>query len=148
MVSVTRLVGDDITTETRMDRSWLVNASGTVGFLYESGLVPIVVAGVLAATAVPSVVHKLEEAQKGASNSQVKADIVHIEHALHMFAIRNGGRYPDSLEALITPDVNGATFLDSTELPRDPWGAVYMYSAPDEENPEPCVWCASDEFMY
>ena len=31
--------------------------------------------------------------------------------ALDEYAVNNGGHYPDSLEVLVTPDENGATYL-------------------------------------
>ena len=32
---------------------------------------------------------------------------------------------------MVTPDVNGATYLDRDTLPRDPWGNEYEYRPPE-----------------
>jgi general secretion pathway protein G len=63
---------------------------------------------------------------------KAKADVQAIASAVTSYALENDGRLPDSLEALIRPDENGRTFLDTDELPDDPWGRPYRYgpSAP------------------
>ena len=62
-----------------------------------------------------------------------------IESALEEFAIANGGKYPDSLEVLVTPDTNGQTFLEGTRVPKDAWGHEYFYEPPGPGNPYPLV---------
>jgi general secretion pathway protein G len=63
-----------------------------------------------------------------------------IEQALHNFAINNSGRFPDTLEPLTTPDVNGETYLRSTKPLKDPWGNEYLYEAPSPSSREPRVY--------
>ncbi len=62
--------------------------------------------------------------------SRAMEDMGKLQEALDRFAINNGGSYPDSLTPLVTPDVNGATYLGTTELPLDPWGVEYAYEPP------------------
>jgi general secretion pathway protein G len=68
----------------------------------------------------------------GARLGKVKADIVSIEAALENYAINNSGRYPDTLVVLVTPDVNGETYLRTTKPLKDPWGNEYLYDAPSQ----------------
>jgi len=93
------------------------------GFTLAELMVVIVIIGLLATLVVPNVVRKLFVANV----TKAKADIVSIAGALDQYAIENGGRYPDSLEALVTPDANGFTFLDTETVPKDPWGNPYVY---------------------
>ena len=56
-----------------------------------------------------------------------KAEITTIAQAVQSYQIKNG-RLPESLVPLVTPDENGATFLqDRREIPVDPWGSPYLY---------------------
>jgi|GEM_PF-5119799 len=81
------------------------------------------------------VLTKLTIARRG----KVKSDLVTIESALEFYAIDNSGRYPDSLEPLITPDVNGQVYLKGATLPLDPWKNAYVYEPPGPGNPIPRV---------
>jgi general secretion pathway protein G len=55
-------------------------------------------------------------------------DIGSLDSAIDTYAIENGGKYPESLEILITPDENGRTFLkNKTRCPLDPWKNPYQY---------------------
>lgn len=75
-----------------------------------------------------------------ARNGRLLADIVTLESALAEYAINNAGIYPDSLEPLITPDVNGATYLAKRGIPKDPWGREYRYEPPRSGRPDPRVF--------
>lgn len=74
--------------------------------------------------------HRLAHAGLEAKRARALADLAQLEQATLQFATLNGGRYPDSLEWLVTPDANGRTYLDRTSLPKDPWGTVYVYHPP------------------
>ncbi len=101
------------------------------GFTLAEMMVVIVILGLLATLVVPNVLQRLATAFTG----KVKADIVAIESALEEYAINNSGRYPESLEALVTPDVNGHTYLKQTSLPKDPWKNEYVYERPGPGQP-------------
>jgi len=72
-----------------------------------------------------------------ALRKKAEADLLAIESALRGFSLANRGKYPDSLEWLVTPDLNGYTFLDRTSIPEAPWGRVCVYTppAPDRQHP-------------
>ena len=71
-----------------------------------------------------------DSAEQQPAASRAMEDIIKLQSALDRFATNNGGRYPGSLTPLVTPDVNGATYLGTTELPLDPWGVEYAYEPP------------------
>lgn len=105
------------------------------GFSLAELMVVIVIIGLLATVVVPNVLGRLRTGQLG----KAKADIVAIESSLNQFAIENNGRFPDSLEALITPDPNGNTYLDRESVPKDPWGNEYVYEPPGPGQPKPVI---------
>jgi len=106
------------------------------GFTLAEMMVVIVIIGLLATLVVPNVISKIATAFAG----KAKADIIAIETALKDYAIQNGGKYPDSLEVLVTPDANGHTFLEGKKLPKDPWHNEYQYDPPSPGHPEPRVY--------
>ena len=106
------------------------------GFTLAEMMVVIVIIGLLATLVVPNVLQKFAMA----SASKAKVDITAIENALTEYAIANGGKFPDSLEALVTPDVNGHTYLKGTRVPKDPWGNEYLYDSPGPGQPLPKVY--------
>lgn len=108
---------------------WVVVGSGV---LLSGGLVII---GLLATLVVPNVLSKFAFATR----EKAKVDIAAIESAIKEYSIRNGGKYPDSLEALVTLDVNGHAYLAQRRLPRDPWGHEYIYEPPGPGQPQPIV---------
>jgi len=66
-----------------------------------------------------------------ANRTRAMSDIMAISTAIDTFAIENGGRLPDNLDILVTPDENGYTYLkDQTTVPLDPWKNQYIYEAP------------------
>jgi general secretion pathway protein G len=89
-------------------------------------MVVIVIIGLLATLVVPNVVQKLFIANEG----KARADIVVIVSALNDYAVQNGGKYPDSLEVLVTPDERGFKYLDFQNVPKDPWKNEYLYDPP------------------
>lgn len=106
------------------------------GFTLAEMMVVIVIIGLLATLVVPNVIQKFFQA----AGTKAKVDISAIESALKEFAINNGGRYPDSLEVLVTPDANNETYLDSKSIPKDPWGHEYMYDPPASGQPQPRIY--------
>ena len=84
---------------------------------------------------VPDVIQKFAVASRG----MAKADITQIESALIEYRLVNGGKWPDSLGALATPDMNGYTYIKGTRIPKDPWGNEYLYRPPGPEGGRPIV---------
>ena len=100
--------------------------TGRQGFSLAELMVVIVIIGLLATLVVPNVVDKLFVANEKVAIT----DIMSIKQAIDTYAIENNGRFPESLEALVTPDSSGRTYLDQETVPTDPWGNEYIYEPP------------------
>ncbi|MAE46778.1 MAG: hypothetical protein CMJ86_07795 [Planctomycetes bacterium] len=72
-----------------------------------------------------------EERLYDAKISKTKSDLHGISIALAQSMISNG-RFPDSLEDLVTPDKNNRVWLKQKTVPKDAWGAEYKYLPPSE----------------
>jgi len=96
------------------------------GFSLAELMVVIVIIGLLATMVVPRLFDSFGDAQV----TKAKADLTVIDSAILRFATNNSGRFPDTLEQLITPDQNGQTYLDRTTVPKDPWNNEYIYYPP------------------
>jgi hypothetical protein len=75
-----------------------------------------------------------------AYRGKARADITAIRAAAEEYARNHGGRYPDDLETLVTPDVSGHTYLGRKTVPLDPWKRPYLYDPPGPDQPEPRVY--------
>ena len=108
------------------------------GFTLAEMMVVIVIIGLLATLVVPNVLERFATASK----QKAKTDITSILNALNEYAIRNGGKFPESLEALVQPDPTGYTYLNAKKVPKDPWKQEYQYEppTPGSGDPEPHVW--------
>jgi general secretion pathway protein G len=106
------------------------------GFTLAEMMVVIVIIGLLATLVVPNVIRRFFQA----AHTKAVSDIGQIRSALDEYAINNGMKYPDSLEVLVTPDVNGHTYLNSSKLPKDPWKNEYQYDPPQSGQPRPRVY--------
>jgi len=96
------------------------------GFTLAELMVVIVILGLLATLVVPNVMKRFFTAQ----STKAKSDITAIAGAVEGYALENNGRFPESIEELVTPDENGFTFLDRETVPLDPWGNEYIYEPP------------------
>ena len=96
------------------------------GFTLAELMVVIVIIGLLATLVVPNVVAKLGKA----NTTKARADIVQIAKAVEDYVIENNGRFPDGLEALVTENEQGESYLQQTQIPKDPWGNEYGYEPP------------------
>ncbi|MEZ6013622.1 MAG: type II secretion system major pseudopilin GspG [Planctomycetota bacterium] len=105
------------------------------GFSLAELMVVIVIIGLLATAVVPKLFDRFSDAQL----SKAKADITIIGDAIINYATMNSGRFPDSLDALVTPDQNGRTFLQRETVPKDPWGNEYVYYPPRGGESDPTV---------
>jgi len=126
---------DSAQEETDMIRPFPRPPDSRRGFTLAEMMVVIVIIGLLATLVVPNVLQKFSFA----SRKKAEVDITSIESALKEYAIANGGKFPESLEVLVMPDVNGHTFLEGTHVPKDPWGNEYMYEPPGPGQPLPLV---------
>ena len=108
------------------------------GFTLIELLVVIVILGILATFLVPKIMEKPDEARVVKAKNDIKA----IEMALKMYKIDNG-MYPTTeqgLEALIRKptippipkNYREGGYLDTDEVPKDPWGNPYIYRSPGE----------------
>jgi general secretion pathway protein G len=128
------LVSECLETEgnRRKKHLWIWILVGSAVFLFGA----FVLLGLLATLVVPNVLQKFSFA----SRKKAEVDIAAIESALKEYSIRNGGKYPDSLEVLVTPDFpNGRIYLEGTCVPKDPWGHEYIYEPPGPGQPKPIV---------
>ena len=118
-----------------MDIRRSTGRSRRAGFSLAELMVVIVIIGLLATLVIPNVLSRLLSGQQG----KAKSDIIAIEMALNTYAVENGGRFPQNLEALVTPDENGQTYLDRESVPKDPWGNEYIYEPPGPGQVKPVV---------
>ncbi len=70
-----------------------------------------------------------------------RANISTILQSLSEYAINHDGKYPDTLQPLLTPDAEGHCYLEGFDghIPRDPWKREYIYLPPTLAHPLPCV---------
>ncbi len=108
------------------------------GFTLIELLIVIVILGILATFLVPKIMQKPDEARV----AKAKNDIMAIETALKMYKMDNG-MYPTTmqgLKALITkptiPPIpqhyKSGGYLDTNQVPKDPWGNPYIYRSPGD----------------
>jgi general secretion pathway protein G len=62
-------------------------------------------------------------------------DITGISNAVKDYVLENGGRYPSTIEELVTPNDKNETYLDRTTVPLDPWKNPYIYQPPSGGQP-------------
>lgn len=97
------------------------------GFSLAELMVVIVILGLIATLVVPELFGRFFRAQ----SEKAKIDITAICGAVDTYALENNGKFPESLEILVTPDVNGRTYLKGrTTVPVDPWRNPYGYEPP------------------
>ena len=97
------------------------------GFSLAELMVVIVIIGLLATAVMSNAVRNFFVAAR----KKAEMDIVSITSAVDIYTVENGGKAPESLEVLVTPDENGRTFLKNrTTVPQDPWNNVYGYEPP------------------
>lgn len=114
----------------------MVNRTPQAGFTLIELLVVMVILGLLAALVVPNYVRQGEKSKWQATRAQVEL----MGAALDMFRL-DVGRYPSSQEGLeaLRQRPSGLDRWDGPylkkEIPRDPWGSVYLYRSPGENAP-------------
>ena len=99
-------------------------------------MVVITILGLIATVVTVNVLDRLDEAKVSTARTQIKS----LEQALDQFR-RDNGFYPSTeqgLQALVQkPDrapvpaqYRPEGYLESRQLPRDPWGGEYVYLSP------------------
>lgn len=117
-----------------MDRTRTRKSQG--GFTLIELMVVIVIIGVLAAIVAPRFMRGAEEGRISAAKVQIR----NFETGLKMFKLKHGF-YPSTeqgLDALVNAPSSGRIpenyprggYLESAQIPNDPWGNPYMYESP------------------
>lgn len=112
--------------------------TGTSGFSLVELMIVVVILGLLAGILVPRIMDRPDEARV----TRARMDMSTIESALRFYRLDNG-IYPTTrqgLEALISrPEIppvprnwRSGGYLESSSLPRDPWGNDYIYRSPGQ----------------
>jgi len=98
------------------------------GFTLVEIMVVVVIIGLLAGLVGPRIFNRLEVAKVKTAESQMSS----IKTTLATYRL-DVGRYPDNLECLITSCGEGwnGPYLDSDEIPLDPWNNEYQYQVGD-----------------
>ena len=97
------------------------------GFSLAELMVVIVIIGLLATVVMTNAVRNFFVAAR----KKAEMDVVSISQAVETYTVENAGKAPESLEVLVTPDINGRTYLQHrTSVPKDPWNNPYGYEPP------------------
>jgi general secretion pathway protein G len=95
----------------------------------------VVIIGILAGVAAVKFGGQVGKGQ----NSAAKASISALSMALGLYEIDNG-TYPSSLQGLIDQPGNAPNwdgpYLETPELPKDPWGNDFRYAYPSSRGPK------------
>jgi general secretion pathway protein G len=117
------------------------------GFTLIELLVVLVILGLLAALAGPRVLNYLS----GAKVDTAKLQMDNLGSALDLFHL-DTGNYPTTQQGLQALIVNNermpgwkGPYLDSKEIPKDPWGTAYVYRSPGERSPYELMALGSDK---
>jgi len=142
MVGASYVVGDDFVSVYHADRSNLVNMAGVLGQLTNGPVLALMGLGAAGGAAV----EQAAEAKEIAKYEQMSTDLEALDTALYAYLENNDGAWPASIDVLITPDENGATYLGRTTVPIDPWGEPYAYEPPSEDNEEGRIFCRTNDW--
>lgn len=112
------------------------------GFTLIEILLVVLIIGILAALTVPNFTGQGEKARRSAARADIDANL---STALDMYEMNNG-RFPTTeqgLKALVTeptsspvPKKWSGPYLKKKRVPKDPWGADYVYICPGSHNPD------------
>jgi general secretion pathway protein G len=117
-----------------MDKTLSQKRRNSSGFTLIELLIVMVIIGLLAAFIVPKFIGRVGESQQTAAKAQIEL----LSTALEMYRL-DTGKYPpqgEGLMALINKpgDVTNwkGPYLKKNLIPKDPWGAEYVYKYPGE----------------
>ncbi len=115
-----------------MDRTHHSRLTRAAGFTLVELMVVIVIIGLLATIVTQRYMNNLERAK----HETARAQIATLKSTLQLFYLDHGF-FPASLDALITNPGDSRIdkyppggYLDTTEIPSDPWNNAYLYTAP------------------
>ncbi|MFC1769932.1 type II secretion system major pseudopilin GspG [Nitrospirota bacterium] len=110
--------------------------NGSGGFTLLEIIVVMTILGILIAFVAPQFIGRVDDARVAEAKIQMKS----FETALKLFKVDNGF-YPETvqgLNALVSKPSSGrmpknyrsSGYLDSTSVPKDPWGTPFIYISP------------------
>jgi general secretion pathway protein G len=98
------------------------------GFTLFEIILVVVIIGILAGIAIPSIGNKADKAKISAG----RANISTLDTAISEYQMMNG-EYPSSLDDLLD-DTKGGPFLKKMKVPKDPWDSPFVYTEPGTHN--------------
>lgn len=100
-------------------------------------MIVVVIIGLIMGLVGPNIIKKLERARHDTARMQIKM----LEDACKDYYL-DMQQYPERLENLVesngSPKWDGP-YIDAEELPLDPWGESYEYSAPQGSESKPKI---------
>ncbi len=97
------------------------------GFSLIELLVVIVILGILGTVAGVAIFPNIFKARA----TKAREMILELDKAIKMYALDNTSRKPGSLDELVEPTETSETgYLESNQVPFDPWGNPFEYRAP------------------
>ncbi len=117
-----------------MDKTFSQKRKKSNGFTLIELLIVMVIIGLLGALVVPKYIGKVGESRQTTTKAQIEL----LSTALEIYKL-DTGKYPaqeEGLKALISKsgEVNNwkGPYLRKNIIPKDPWGAEYVYKYPGE----------------
>lgn len=111
------------------------NRNTRAGFTLIEIMLVVVIIGILAGVAAVKFGGQVGKGQ----NSAAKASLSNLSMALGLYEIDNGS-YPPTLQGLLAQPGNAPNwdgpYLETPELPRDPWGNDFHYAYPSSRGPK------------
>ncbi|MDP8265246.1 MAG: type II secretion system major pseudopilin GspG [Candidatus Aceula lacicola] len=112
------------------------------GFTLIEIMLVVIILGILVAMVVPNLAGRGEQAREAAARADIEANL---STALDLYELDNG-KYPateQGLKALLkestaspVPAHWNGPYLKKKKIPKDPWGAEYVYVSPGNNNAE------------
>lgn len=110
------------------------------GFTLIEIMLVVIILGILVAMVVPNLAGRGEQAREAAARADIEANL---STALDLYELDNG-KYPTSdqgLKALLIEPISSPApahwngpYLKKKKIPKDPWGAEYVYVSPGINN--------------
>ena len=118
-----------------MKRKQPEGRSAAAGFTLIEIMLVVVIIGILASVAAVKFGGQVGKGQTSAA----KASLSNLSMALGLYEIDNGS-YPPTLQGLLAQPANAPNwdgpYLETPELPVDPWGNEFRYTYPSSRGPK------------